>query len=90
MSGCTAPARLLAANLLPLGAGDRDLHAAAERAHVADDDLVARLQAVGDLRNALLLGLCSAWQYDPARPVIWTRASLDRSVELYAPGRFYA
>jgi hypothetical protein len=49
---------------------------------VADDETI--------LRHALLLGLCTAYQYDPARPVIWTRASLTRRVELHAPGRFYA
>jgi hypothetical protein len=42
------------------------------------------------LREALLLGLCTAWQYDPARPVIWTRTSLTRHVELHAPAGFYA
>ena len=42
------------------------------------------------LQQALLLGLCTAYQYDPARPVLWTRASLTRRVELYEPARFYA
>jgi hypothetical protein len=42
------------------------------------------------LRQALLLGLCTAFQYDPSRPVLWTRASLTRRVELYSPGEFYA
>jgi hypothetical protein len=42
------------------------------------------------LSEALLLGLCTPHQYDPARPVIWTRASLTRCVELYAPEGFYA
>jgi hypothetical protein len=41
-------------------------------------------------RRALLLGLCTAYQYDPARPVLWTRASLTRRVELYEPAGFYA
>ena len=49
---------------------------------IADDETI--------LRQALLLGLCTAYQYDPTRPVIWTRASLTRRVELHAPGRFYA
>ena len=40
--------------------------------------------------KALLLGLCTAWQYDPSRPVLWTRASLTRRVELYEPAGFYA
>ena len=47
-----------------------------------DDDAI--------LRQALLLGLCTAWQYDPSRPVLWTRASLTRRVELYEPEGFYA
>jgi hypothetical protein len=42
------------------------------------------------LEQALLLGLCTAWQYDPSRPVLWTRASLTRRVELYEPAGFYA
>ena len=42
------------------------------------------------LRQALLLGLCTAYHYDPARPVLWTRASLTRRVELYEPAGFYA
>jgi len=48
--------------------------------------------ASGDavLRHALILGLCTAWQYDPSRPVLWTRASLTRRVELYEPQGFYA
>lgn len=42
------------------------------------------------LQHALLLGLCTAYQYDPARPVLWTRASLTRCVELYDAEGFYA
>ena len=42
------------------------------------------------LEQALLLGLCTAFQFDPARPVLWTRASLTRRVELYEPAGFYA
>ena len=42
------------------------------------------------LSQALLLGLSTAWQYDPSRPVLWTRASLTRRVELYEPAGFYA
>lgn len=42
------------------------------------------------LRQALLLGLCTSFQYDPSRPVLWTRASLTRRVELYSPAEFYA
>ena len=42
------------------------------------------------LEQALLLGLCTAFHYDPARPVLWTRASLTRCVELHDAARFYA
>ena len=47
-----------------------------------DDDAI--------LEQALLLGLCTPHLYDPARPVLWTRASLTRRVELYDPAGFYA
>lgn len=42
------------------------------------------------LRQALMLGLCSAQHYDPERPVIWTRGSLSRVVDLFDPAGFYA
>jgi len=42
------------------------------------------------LEQALTLGLCTAFQFDPARPVLWTRTSLTRCVELYEPAGFYA
>jgi len=42
------------------------------------------------LEQALVLGLCTQWQYDPRRPVLWTSASLTRCVELHDPARFYA
>ena len=51
---------------------------------------VARSSDDSILQQALLLGLCTAFQYDPSRPVLWTRASLTRRVELYEPARFYA
>ncbi len=51
---------------------------------------VARGSDDAILQEALLLGLCTAFQYDPSRPVLWTRASLTRRVELYQPGSFYA
>lgn len=40
-------------------------------------------------RNALILGLCTAQMFDPERPVIWTRSSLTRVVELFDPAGFY-
>jgi len=51
---------------------------------------VARASDAAILEQALLLGLSTAFQYDPARPVLWTRASLTRRVELYEPAGFYA
>ncbi|AKU11256.1 hypothetical protein AzCIB_1351 [Azoarcus sp. CIB] len=42
------------------------------------------------LQQALLLGLCTAFRYDPSRAVIWTQASLTRGLELYDPAEFYA
>lgn len=41
------------------------------------------------LRTALLLGLCTQALYDPARPVLWTEASLSRRLELFDPEGFY-
>lgn len=40
--------------------------------------------------ESLILGLCTASLYDPERPVIWTRASLTRRLELFDLGGFYA
>ena len=42
------------------------------------------------LRDTLILGLCTEQLYDPARPVLWTRKSLTRPVELFDPRGFYA
>lgn len=42
------------------------------------------------LEQALLLGLCTQHLYDPGRPVLWTRTSLRRGLELYDPAGFYA
>jgi hypothetical protein len=42
------------------------------------------------LEHALLLGLCTQHLYDPARPVLWTSASLWRVLELFDPAGFYA
>jgi hypothetical protein len=41
------------------------------------------------LRDALILGLATASIYDPARPLLWTNASLTRRLELYDPRNFY-
>jgi hypothetical protein len=42
------------------------------------------------LEQALMLGLCTQYLYDPGRPVLWTRASLQRGLELFDPTGFYA
>ncbi len=42
------------------------------------------------LEQALMLGLCTAQLFDPARPVLWTETSLTRTVELFDPTGFYA
>ena len=41
------------------------------------------------LYQALVLGLCTPWRYDPGRPVLWTRTSLTRQLELFDGGGFY-
>ena len=51
---------------------------------------VARGDPLEVLRQAFLLGLCTAVQFDPRRPVLWTQASLTRRVELYHTTEFYA
>jgi hypothetical protein len=42
------------------------------------------------LRQAFLLGLCTSVRFDPARPVLWTQASLTRRLELFDVTEFYA
>ena len=42
------------------------------------------------LFQALVLGLCTPWRYDPGRPVLWTRTSLTRQLELFNGQEFYA
>lgn len=51
---------------------------------------VASLLASDALYQALVLGLCTAWCYDPRRPVLWTCASLTRQLELFDGRGFYA
>ncbi len=41
------------------------------------------------LEQALWLGLCSAFLFDPGRPLIWTEISLRRGLELFEPEGFY-
>jgi len=42
------------------------------------------------LFQALVLGLCTPCLYDPARPLLWTRTSLTRRLELFDGRGFYA
>jgi hypothetical protein len=42
------------------------------------------------LRQVALLGLCTAHHYDPGRPMLLTRASLQRRLVLYSGRGFYA
>lgn len=42
------------------------------------------------LSEALVLGLCAKTMYDPRRPVVWTRASLSRRLDMFRTGGFYA
>lgn len=51
---------------------------------------VASAKGVPVLIEALILGLSTAQLYDPSRPVLWTRASLTRRLELFDLGGFYA
>jgi len=62
----------------------RPLPGGAERLPVATG---ARAEV---LRQALMLGLCTAQLFDPLRPVLWTEASLARGLELFDPAGFYA
>jgi len=42
------------------------------------------------LEDLLWLGLCTPWMFDPSRPVLWTRASLTRRLEVFEGRGFYA
>jgi hypothetical protein len=35
------------------------------------------------------LGLCTRHLFDPSRPVLWTRSSVTRALELFDPVGFY-
>ena len=50
----------------------------------------ATLSSKDFLFQALVLGLCTPWAYDPARPVLWTCTSLTRRLELFDGRGFYA
>jgi hypothetical protein len=51
---------------------------------------VATADPLAVLRLAFMLGLCTSVRFDPERPVLWTRASLTRRLELYEMKEFYA
>jgi hypothetical protein len=53
-------------------------------------DRVASLEPEVVLEQALVLGLSTKSLFDPTRPVIWTRASLTRRLNLYEVEGFYA
>lgn len=53
------------------------------------EPLFKKLSKEEILLNALILGLCSKYFYDPHRPVIWTSSTLKRIVSLYDLGGFY-
>lgn len=42
------------------------------------------------LSEALILGLCTKAVYNPERPIIWTKASLTRRLDMFETGGFYA
>ena len=57
-----------------------------------DDDAlvdVATASPTAILAQAVVLGLCTATYYDPARPVVWTTTSVTRRLDLFAVGDFY-
>ena len=51
---------------------------------------ITALEPDAALYQALVLGLCTPWRYDPERPVLWTRTSLTRRLELFSGQEFYA
>jgi hypothetical protein len=52
--------------------------------------LVSRAPRRRVLKQALMLGLCTAQVLDPDRPVLWTETSVTRTLELFDPAGFYA
>jgi hypothetical protein len=98
--GSVDPVRALHRLLRAEGLGHpeelRELFAAPQEPCICLPDSAPRKLAVRDaepkdvLHQALLLGLCTAHAYDPARPVLWTRTSLTRCLELFDAEGFYA
>ena len=52
--------------------------------------LISSSEPMPILEQALLLGLSTPYCFDPARPVLWTQASLTRGIVLFDPAGFYA
>jgi len=51
---------------------------------------IASMEPDDALFQAMVLGLCTPWRYDPGRPMLWTRTSLTRRLELFSGQGFYA
>ncbi len=41
------------------------------------------------IRNAVILGMCNKFIYNPDSPIIWTRKRLTRIISLFGAGDFY-
>lgn len=54
------------------------------------DVFISSSEPMPILEQALLLGLSTAYCFDPARPVLWTQASLTRGIVIFDPAGFYA
>lgn len=59
----------------------------------ADENAARVCIVTGDpmdvLEQALWLGLCSPFLFDPSRPLVWTETSLRRRIALFEPAGFY-
>jgi hypothetical protein len=82
--GCQSPDELR--NLFELPPGPRLVAPNLAEPHLS----MASLADEAFLAEALILGLCTKTVYDPRRPVVWTRASLSRSLSMFQTGGFYA
>lgn len=97
--GRTDPVEVVRAALATLGIADPeelrtryevpDQPCICREARAYSAPLASRLSRREVLRHALILGLSTAFLYDPGRPVMLTRASLTRRLELYSGEGFY-
>lgn len=82
--------------------GLEDVQALRTRLHIPAEPLLAMplkgdasrkaladLSPMEALEEALWLGLCTPYLFDPSRPVVWTEVSLRRSLQLCEPRGFY-